>query len=158
MEFAFFLKDKKTPLLPPRLAHVVGQFTDTQAGDGISTGGDESHIHVDVMAPGLVGDLKGGRPCVLIPPSVPHLAEEFPLKILLYIITLRFNGARHVSLLVPALPPFAGKKGGSAGTRPPCRGEPRPSTAGDHSRGNRGSDTRPLTTEASVHTGQIAHA
>jgi hypothetical protein len=45
MELTFFLKDKKTPLLPPRLAHVVGQFTDTQAGDGISTGGDESHIH-----------------------------------------------------------------------------------------------------------------
>jgi len=83
MELAFFLKDKKTPLLPPRLAHVVGQFTDTQAGDGISPGGDESPIHVDVMAPGLVGDFKGGRPHVLIPPSVPHLAEEFPLEILL---------------------------------------------------------------------------
>jgi ribosomal protein L29 len=29
MELAFFLKDKKTPLLRPRLAYVVGQFTDT---------------------------------------------------------------------------------------------------------------------------------
>jgi hypothetical protein len=124
MELAFFLKDKKTPLLRPRLAHVVGQFTDTQAGDGISTGGDESHLHVDVMAPGLVGDFKDGHPRVLIPPSVPHLAEEFPLKILLYIINLRLNGARHVSLLVPALPPFAGKKGGSAGTRPLARANP----------------------------------
>jgi hypothetical protein len=118
MELAFFLKDKKTPLLRPRLAHVVGQFTDTQAGGGISTGGDESHLHVDVMAPGLVGDFKDRHPRVLIPPSVPHLAEEFPLKILLYIINLRLNGARRVSLLVPALPPFAGKTGGSAGTRP----------------------------------------
>jgi hypothetical protein len=72
MELAFFLKDKKTPLLPPRLAHVVGQFTNMQAGDGISPGGDESHIHVDVMAPGLVGDFEGGRPRVLIPLSTAH--------------------------------------------------------------------------------------
>jgi hypothetical protein len=83
IELAFFLKAKKTPLLRPRLAHVVGQFTDTQPGDGISAGGEESRIHVDVIAPGLVGDFKDRRPRVLIPPSVPHLAEEFPLKILL---------------------------------------------------------------------------
>jgi hypothetical protein len=110
MELAFLLKDKKTPLLRPRLAHVVGQCTNTQASDGISTGGDESHIHVDVMAPGLVGDFKRGRPRVLIAPSVPHLAEEFPLKILLYIITFRFNGARYVSLLVPRFPPLPGRR------------------------------------------------
>jgi hypothetical protein len=85
MELAFFLKDKKTPLLRPRLPHVVGQFTDIQAGAGLSTGGDESHLHVDVIASGLVGDFKDGHPPVLIPPSVPHLAEECPLKILLYI-------------------------------------------------------------------------
>ena len=83
MDLAFFLRDKKTPLLCPRLVHLVGQFTDTQAGDSISTGGDESHIQIDVMAPGLLGDFKDGRPRVLIPPRVPHLAGEFPLKILL---------------------------------------------------------------------------
>jgi hypothetical protein len=80
MELTFFSKDKKTPLLRPRLANVVDQFSNTQACDGISTGRDEYHIHVDVMAPGLVGDFKDGRPRVLIAPSVPHLAEDFPLK------------------------------------------------------------------------------
>ena len=85
MELAFFLKDKKTPFLRPRLPHIVGQFTDTQAGAGISTGGDESQ-------------------------RVPHLAEECPLKILLYTNNLHLNRARHVSLLVPALPPSPGRQ------------------------------------------------
>src|SRR5215510_925644 len=127
MELAFFLKDKKTPLLRPRLPHVVGQFTDTQAGAGISTGGDESHLHVDVIASGLVGDFKDGHPRVLIPPSVPHLGEECPLKILLYINNLRLIRARHVSLSwCPRFPPLAGKKGGSAGTRPLAGANPGP--------------------------------
>jgi hypothetical protein len=157
MELAFFLKDKKTPLLPPRLAHVVGQFTATQAGDGISTGGDESHIHVDVMAPGLVGDFRDGRPRVLIAPSVPHLAEEFPLKNCC-ISSLYVSMGQDMSLSWCPRFPLRREEWRKRRNTPPCRGEPRCSTAGDHSHGNRGSDTRPLTMEAGVHTGQIAHA
>jgi hypothetical protein len=50
MDFASFLQDAKTSLLRPCLTHVVGQFTGAQAGDGISTGPYEAHIHNYVMA------------------------------------------------------------------------------------------------------------
>jgi hypothetical protein len=58
-----------------------------------------SHIYDDVMAPGLVGDCKDGRPGVLIPPGVLHLAGEFSLKILPYSIHVHLHGMRHVYLL-----------------------------------------------------------
>src|SRR5712691_6532265 len=95
MDRASFLQDKKTPLLRPRLTHVIGQFTGAQKGDGILTDPDEAHLHDDVMAPGLIDDFKAGCPGVLIPPGVSHLAGEFPLKILPYLTNLRLNGARH---------------------------------------------------------------
>jgi hypothetical protein len=104
MDLATFLQDKKTPLLRPRLTHVLGQFTGAQAGSGILTGLDEAHIYHDVMAPGLVDNFKDRCPGVLIPPGVPHLAREFPLKILPYLTNLRLKGVRHAHLLVPALP------------------------------------------------------
>src|SRR4051812_36585290 len=56
------------------------------------------------MAPGLVDDFKDGCPGILIPPGVPHLAGEFPLKILPYLTNLRLHGVRHAYLLLPALP------------------------------------------------------
>jgi hypothetical protein len=118
MELAFFLKAKKTPLLRPRLVHVVGQFTDTQAGGGISTGGDESHLHIDVMAPSLVGDFKDGRPHVLIPPSVRTWPRNSRSRCCC-ISSIYVSMGQDISLSwCPRFPPFAGKKGGSAGTRP----------------------------------------
>src|SRR5262245_48799347 len=111
MDCAACLQDKKTPLLRSRLTHVFGQFTGTQAGDGILTGPDETHLHNDVMTPGLVDDFKDRCPGVLIPPGLPHLAGEFPLKILPDIINLRLNGARHISLLLPMLPPAPRSRG-----------------------------------------------
>jgi hypothetical protein len=106
MELAFFLKDEKTPLLRPRLTHLAGQFTDTQAGDGISTGGDESHIHVDVMAPGLMGGFIDGRPRVLIPPRCAAPGRGIPAQDTAVDHHYTSLWRRHVSLLVPALPPL----------------------------------------------------
>src|SRR2546428_5412209 len=52
------------------------------------------------MAPGLVDDFKDGCADVLIPPGLPYLAREFPLKILPYLTNLRLNGMRHAHLLL----------------------------------------------------------
>jgi hypothetical protein len=103
MDLTAFLQDKKTPLLRPRLTHVIGQFTAAQAGSGILTGPHEARIYDDVMAPGVVDNFKDGCPDVLIPPGALYLAGEFPLKILPYRTNLHLNGVRHAHLLLPAL-------------------------------------------------------
>jgi hypothetical protein len=121
------------------------------APPGVST-----ETFIDVMALGFVGGFKGRRPRVLIPPNVPHPAEQFPLKILL-IITSRFNGGRYIPLLVPALPPTPGRRE-EAQDHAPMQGRTQVQSLEARSRGHRRSDTRPLTTAAGVHTGQIAHA
>src|SRR5215813_7998409 len=100
MDLAVFRQDKETPLLRPRLPHVLGQFAGAQAGGGILTGLDEARIDDDVMAPGLVDDFKDGGFDILIPPGVPYLAGEFPLKILPYLTNLRLNRMRHAHLLL----------------------------------------------------------
>jgi hypothetical protein len=56
-----------------------------------------------------------------IPPSMSYPADEFPLKMLLYSSSLRLNGARNVSLLVPALPPSFRRRG-EAQEHAPLRG------------------------------------
>jgi hypothetical protein len=89
MDFASFLQDTKTSPLRPRLTHVISQFTGAQAGDGISTGPYEAHIHNYVMAHDLVDNFKDGCPGVLVPPDLPYLAREFPLKILPNILTIK---------------------------------------------------------------------
>src|SRR5262245_62322152 len=104
MDLTSFLQDKKTPLLHPRLTHIIGQFTGAQASSGILTSLHEARIHDDVMAPGLVDNFKDGCPDVRIPPGVPYLAGEFPLKILPYRTNLHLIGIRHTHLLLPALP------------------------------------------------------
>jgi len=100
MDLATFRQDNKTPLLCPGLTHVIGQFTGTQAGSGILTGLDETRVDDDVMTPGLVDDFKDGGSDVLIPPGIPYLAGEFPLKILPYLTNLRLERVRHAPLLL----------------------------------------------------------
>lgn len=82
MDLTPVLQDQKTPLLCPRLTHIIGQFTGAQAGSGILTSLYEARLHDDVMAPGLVSHFKDGCPDVLIPPGVPDPAGEFPRTIL----------------------------------------------------------------------------
>jgi hypothetical protein len=105
MDLASFLQDEKTPLLRPRLTHIIGEFTGAQASSGILTRLHEVRIHDNVMAPGLVDNFKDGCPDVLIPPGVPYLAGKFPLKIPSYRTNLCVNGVRHAHLLTAGVSP-----------------------------------------------------